>query len=520
MAHLNTLDNIDTEHVTAIEPLLDIRGLRKVYGGTAALSDVDMVVGRGEIHALLGENGAGKSTLVKILAAVAHEDAGSIILNGQPLPNRRTPRTMSDLGVAFIHQDLGLVGSMTVAENIAQYAGYPLGWRGIDWRETRVRARRALAKLDVDLDPDVPVAELSIAEQAAVAIVRALALDARLIVLDEPTASLAAVEAKRLFASLVRLREAGISCIVVTHRIDEVLEHCDRVTVLRNGSLIGTRAVADLDQDTLVEMIVGEVPELARRSVPASSASTAATAAGATTLSRLQVRELCGPGFGPIDFEVAAGEIVAVTGFADAGHLRLVGALFGAQPVTGGIVRVDEREYRPSSPAHALDCGLHQVPADRAAEGLAMGMTARENLFPNPSGPAMRPVSGRVERQRAHELMTGFDVRPRDCEAEVSTFSGGNAQKLLVARALATEPRLLLLSEPTAGVDVGARALIYRKLREACADGLSIVIASSDFQEVVDVADRAVVMSRGSVTAELPASELSVASLTGASYGT
>ena len=495
---------------TALEPLLEIHDLTKVYGGTAALAGVDLTVGPGEIHALLGENGAGKSTLVRILAAIDHEDGGSITFAGEALPASRTPRSMSDRGVVFIHQDLGLVASMTVAENIAQYAGYPLGPFGIRWASTRALAREALAKLEVDLDPNALVAELSIAEQATVAIVRALALNARLIVLDEPTASLAAGEARRLLAILKRLREAGLSCILVTHRIDEVLTHCDRVTVLRNGSLVGTRDVDELTQSVLIEMIVGELP-LAPPSHPPIRRG---------ERSRLQLVGFRGPGFGPVDLDVAPGEIVAVTGFADAGHLKLVDAMFGAQPFHGGSVRIDGADYRPSDPARALEHGIHQVPSDRHAAGLATTLTARENLFPNPVQHGLRPMNGRLERRRAEELMEAFDIRPRNCDAQVSVFSGGNAQKLLLARTMAVGPRLLLLCEPTAGVDVGARAVIYAKLRQACPEGLSIVMASSDFQEVADVADRAVVLCRGAVVTVLEGDEISVAALTGASYGT
>ena len=489
--------------------MLEVRDLTKVYGGTAALAGVDFRVGPGEIHALLGENGAGKSTLVRVLAAVEHEDGGTIRFAGELLPSARTPRSMSERGVVFIHQDLGLVGSLTVAENIAQYAGYARGPFGISWEATRALARAALARLEVDVDPDALVAELSIAEQATVAIVRALALDARLVVLDEPTASLAAGEARRLLAILHRLRDAGVSCVLVTHRIDEVLTHCDRVTVLRNGSLVGTADSSALTQERLIEMIVGDVPHKAtdRRRVRHEAPP------------RLELEGFSGPGFGRVDLDVAAGEIVAVTGFADAGHLRLVDALYGAQPCNGGSVRVDGARYAPSHPAHAIACGIHQVPSDRNAAGLAATLTARENLFPNPPQPALRRLNLRAERRDAEGLMDDFDIRPRSCDAQVSVFSGGNAQKLLVARALRCRPRVLLLGEPTAGVDVGARAVIYAKLRQACAAGLTVVMASSDFEEVAEVADRAAVMHRGAVATELEGDAISVAALTGASYG-
>jgi ABC-type sugar transport system ATPase subunit len=496
--------------VSAAPPLLEIRGLTKVYGGTAALAGVDFTVAPGEIHALLGENGAGKSTLVRILAAVDQEDGGSIAFAGEPLAGGRTPRTMADLGIAFIHQDLGLVGSMTVAENIAQYAGYRTGAAGIDWEATRAFARAALARLEVDLRPDALVAELSIAEQATVAIVRALARDARLVVLDEPTASLAAGEARRLLAILQRLRAAGISCILVSHRLNEVITNCDRVTVLRNGAVAGTAPVAKLTTGSLIEMIVGDAP------LAESGLRRPRRDGGA----RLALKDFRGPGFGPLDLDAAAGEVVAVTGFADAGHLRLVDSLFGAARHHGGTVALDGARYVPSHPATALAHGLHHVPSDRNAAGLAATLTARENLFPNPSQRGWRPVDRGAERRTAQVMMEDFDIRPRTCEAQVSEFSGGNAQKLLVARTLEADPRVLLLSEPTAGVDVGARAVIYAKLREACAAGLTVLMASSDFEEVAEVADRAAVLCRGALVTILEGDALNVAALTGASYGT
>lgn len=500
----------DHEPDVSSSPMLEIRGLRKVYGGTAALAGVDLTVGRGEIHALLGENGAGKSTLVRILAAVDHEDGGSIAIAGEPLSPGRVPREMSDRGVVFIHQDLGLVASMTVAENIALYAGYPLGPWGIEWASTRSRAHDALAKLEVDIDPDALVGELSIADQATVAIVRALALDAKLVVLDEPTASLAAGEARRLLMILNKLRAAGMSCILVTHRLDEVLTHCDRATVLRNGTLVGTRDVSKLSQKDLIEMIVGEqLAALPSKRVVRTDEKP-----------RLEISGFAGPGFGPIDLEVFPGEIVGVTGFADAGHLNFADAVFGAQPHSGGIIRVDGQDYRPRNPSTAIDAGIRLVPSDRQAAGLAMTLTARENLFLNPVHPSTKPMDWNLEHRQAHEWMTAFDVRPLNTEAQISVMSGGNAQKILIARTLAGNPRVLLLCEPTSGVDVGARSMIYAKLREACSAGLSVVMASSDFQEVAEVVDRAVTLCRGTVTAVFDGDEISVAALTGASYGT
>ncbi|MGB3484736.1 MAG: sugar ABC transporter ATP-binding protein [Mycobacterium sp.] len=493
---------------TEVHPVLEVRDLQKVYGGTAALSGVNLRIAPGEVHALLGENGAGKSTLVKILAAVEHEDGGEILLGGAHAPGRRTPRFMTDQGVVFIHQDLGLVETMSIAENIAAYAGYPLGRTGIRWTRTRDLARTALAKLDVDLNPDTPVAELSIAEQATVAIARALVLDARLIVLDEPTASLAAGEASRLLEILRTLRNTGLSCLLVTHRLDEVLSHCDQVTVLRNGTLACSRPVAGLTQAALIEMIVGHVPEM-----PARASGKTSEAA------RLSIANLSGPGFNDVTFDVSHGEIVAVTGFADGGHLAVLASLYGAQHHNSGRISLDNRDYTPVSPTSALERGIHYVPPDRNREGLAGSLTIRENMFPNPPA-RFRPMDRRGERDLTAKSMSAFDVRPRDCEAAVAVLSGGNAQKILIARALAQQPRLLLLCEPTSGVDIGARTTIYQKLREASAAGMPIVVASSDFQEVADLADRAVVLCRGAITRVLAGADLTVASLTGASYGT
>jgi ribose transport system ATP-binding protein len=233
----------------------------------------------------------------------------------------------------------------------------------------------------------------------------------------------------------------------------------------------------------------------------------------------VQLERFKGPGFGPIDLDVAPGEILAVTGFADAGHLRLVDAVYGADQSTGGELRLDGTAYRPSTPAHAIAVGIHQVPADRNAAGLAPVLSARENLFPNPTQRSLRPIRRGDERRDAHALMDAFDIRPRETEAQVSVLSGGNAQKLLVARALRDDPRLLLLSEPTAGVDIGARGLIYAKLRAACDGGLAVLMASSDFEEVVEVAHRVAVLCRGSLVTVLDGDAISLAAVTGASYG-
>ncbi|MET9385634.1 sugar ABC transporter ATP-binding protein [Streptomyces sp. NPDC002928] len=483
------------------QPLVRIRGLGKRFGGTIALAGVDLDVHAGGTLALLGPNGAGKSTLIKVLAGVHHADAGRITVAGHPLGSHAASRNMS-----FIHQDLGLVEWMSVAENIALSTGYPRRAGLISWRRTRERCADALGIVAGHLDPDAPVAALDPAERSLVAIARALAARAKLIVLDEPTARLPAADCARLFSVLHTLRDRGHAILYVTHRLDEVYQVADAFAVLRDGRLVSHGPLAGHSPARLVHDIVGEELTDHRPS--------AAPAGGPAVLTLDGVRTA---GAGPVGLELRTGEVVGLVGLSGAGHMDLGRALAGSRPLLDGRALLRGRPYRPRSVTDAVSLGVGFVPGDRLREGCAAELTVRENLLANPRAgglAALRPISPRRERAEAATLIERFAVRPRDSEAPVATLSGGNQQKVMIGRWLRVDLRLLILEEPTASVDVGAKAAIYRLLDEALAAGLAVLLISTDFEEVTSVCPRALVFVRGVVTAELSGAALTVAGLT------
>ncbi|MYU27651.1 MULTISPECIES: sugar ABC transporter ATP-binding protein [Streptomyces] len=486
---------------TPADPLVRIRGLTKRFGGTLALDGVDLDLRAGSVLALLGPNGAGKSTLIQVLAGVHHADAGRITVDGHPLGSHAASRAMS-----FIHQDLGLVEWMTVAENIALSTGYHRRAGLISWRRTREHCADALRTVAGHLDPAAPIARLSPAERSLVAIARALAARAKLIVLDEPTARLPATDCARLFRVLHALRDQGHGLLYVTHRLDEVYEIADAFAVLRDGRLVSHGTLAGHSPARLVRDIVGSEPT---RHHPA-----AAPARGPAVLTLDGVRTA---GTGPVGLDVRAGEAVGLAGLSGAGHLSLGRALAGARPLLGGRALLGGRPYRPRTVADAVRLGVGLVPGDRQLEGCAAGLTVRENLLANPRAgglPALRWIAPRRERAEAAALLERFAVRPRDSEAPIGTLSGGNQQKVMIGRWLRVGLRLLILEEPTASVDIGAKAAVHRLLDEALAAGLAVLLVSTDFEEVAGVCRRALVFVRGSVTAELSGPALTVAGLT------
>ncbi|WP_443045052.1 sugar ABC transporter ATP-binding protein [Streptomyces sp. Go40/10] len=487
---------------TGAQPLVRIRGLAKRFGGTRALDGVDLDVRAGSVLALLGPNGAGKSTLIKVLAGVHHADAGQITVDGHPLSSRAASRAMS-----FIHQDLGLVEWMTVAENIALGTGYPRRAGLISWRCTRERCAEVLRTVAGHLDPAAPVARLSPAERSLVAVARALAARAKLIVLDEPTARLPAPDCARLFRVLHALRDQGHGILYVSHRLDEVYEVADAFAVLRDGRLVSHGTLAGHSPARLVQDIVGAVGEepAAHRPAPAD---------GPAVLTLDGVRTA---GAGPVGLELAAGEAVGLVGLSGAGHTELGRALAGARPLLGGRALLGGRPYRPRTVTGAVRLGVGLVPGDRQREGCAAELTVRENLLANPRAgglPALRWIAPRRERAEAAALIERFAVRPRDTEAPIGTLSGGNQQKVMIGRWLRVGLRLLILEEPTASVDVGAKAAVHRLLDEALAGGLAVLLVSTDFEEVAGVCRRALVFVHGTVAAELSGPALTVAGLT------
>ncbi|MFF7927446.1 sugar ABC transporter ATP-binding protein [Streptomyces mirabilis] len=482
-------------------PLVRIRGLGKRFGGTLALDGVDLDVHAGGVLALLGPNGAGKSTLIKVLAGVHQADAGQIAVDGHPLGSHAASDSMS-----FVHQDLGLVEWMTVAESIALSIGYPRRGGLISWRRTRERCADALKIVAGHLDPDAPISRLSPAERSLVAIARGLAAHAKLIVLDEPTARLPAADCARLFRVLHALRDQGHGILYVSHRLDEVYKVADTFAVLRDGHLVSHGPLAGRGLARLVHDIVGE--ELAGHrpaTVPAD---------GPAVLTLDGVRTA---GAGPVSLDLGPGEVLGLVGLSGAGHMDLGRALAGSRAVLDGRVLLGGQPYGPRTVADAVRLGVGFVSGDRQREGCAAELTVRENLLANPAAgglSALSWISPRRERAEAADLIERLSVRPHDGEAPLATLSGGNQQKVVIGRWLRVGLRLLILEEPTASVDIGAKAAVYRLLDDGLAAGLAVLLISTDFEEVAGVCRRVLVFVRGSVTAELSGPDLTVAGLT------
>jgi ribose transport system ATP-binding protein len=482
------------------DALLAVHGVSKQFGGTQALDDASLALYPGEIVALLGENGAGKSTLIKILAGVHTLDAGSVSFRGRDVTG-----ALRRLAIAFIHQDLGLIDWMTVAENTCLTLGYPRRRGLVDWPGARRRAAAALDLIGVDIDPDRRIQDLSRTEKSLVAIARALAAEAEVLVLDEPTASLPADEVARLFVALRRLRARGVGIIYVSHRLDEVFEIADRIVVLRDGRVVGERRTAATNPEEAILLIVGREPSQVFRR-PAERAGAA----------RLMLERFAIGDVGPIDCAIHAGEMIGLVGLRGAGQESVGRALFGILPHTDGRILLDGGAVAPASPRQAMASGICRVGADRAGDSIVPGLSIRENLFLNPLAAGLSLWSllrpGREAREAA-ELGRKVGLRPNDPSLPIEWLSGGNQQKVVVGRWLHLGGKLYVFEDPTAGVDVGAKAEIYRLFDVALKAGAAILIVSTDFEEVAKVCHRALVFDRGRVVAELAGDDLSVENL-------
>ncbi|MCO5997372.1 sugar ABC transporter ATP-binding protein [Actinoallomurus rhizosphaericola] len=481
------------------DPLLRIRGLRKRFGGTLALAGIDLDLCGGSILALLGENGAGKSTLIQILAGAHRADEGWVTVAGHPLGTDAATRMM-----AFIHQDLGLVESMTVAENVALVVGYPRRIGLISWRRTRDRCQAALRAVSADVGPGARVADLTRAERSLIAVARALATDAEVVILDEPTAGLPAADCARLFDVLRRLRDQGHGIMYVTHRLDEVEALADTFAILRDGRLVGQGRLTEGRAARLVTDIAGHECEDRRH------------LAGDTGVPVLTLTDVRTARAGPVSLRVCAGEVVGLVGLTGAGHTEIGRAAAGACPIFAGQVHLDGTPVRLRSVATAVDAGIGLVTGDRPGECSAPQLSVRENLLANPRIRGLSPMTWmgpRRERAESSRLLRRFGVRPPDPEAPFGTLSGGNQQKVVLGRWLGAERRVLVLEDPTAGVDAGARAEIYRLLEEARAKGTAVLLVSTDVNEVVRLCHRVLVVVRGVITVELPGEDLTAAAV-------
>ena len=486
-------ENVSTK-ATSAPPPASLAGVSKRFAATQALSDVSLEVAAGEIHALVGENGAGKSTVVKVFAGIYQPDAGTVVLDGKPTL-LHGPAHARSLGIAVVHQEPRLFPDLTVAENV--FMGHaPISRLGtIKWQEMRQSADRIFESLNVRMDAGEVVRGLSMADQQLIEIAKALSIDARVLILDEPTASLSAHEVERLFSIVRQTRDRGVAILFVSHRLEEVFQLCDRATVLRDGRHVITAPTSELDAPTLVRHMVGRSVSLFPRS----------TAHIGEVL--LDVRGLTRVGaFRDVTFSVRSGEIVGLSGLVGAGRTEVARVLFGLDRADAGEIRLDGKRVSFKSPSEALGAGVAYVPEDRHIDGLVEGFTISENVT-LPIIPRLFPrLFMRTSRERT--LAAGYAERLRIRATSVNdlieSLSGGNQQKVVIAKWLATKPRVLILDEPTRGVDIGAKVEVHRIISDLAASGLGIILISSELPEVLAMSDRILVLHEGHMTAEIP----------------
>ncbi len=482
-------------------PILEVRSISKRFGGVRALDGVNFSVMPNEIHALLGENGAGKSTLMKIISGAYQKDAGEILINGRPVEIAK-PLDAMKLGIAIIYQDLNLIPDLTVAENI--FFGR-LPHRGflhtIDVGRIRQAAGELLREINADIDPAAVVRDLTVADRQLVAIARALSFRPRLLIMDEPTASLSEHEVKVLFDVMRKLKSENAGVVFISHHLDEVFEIADRVTVLRDGQYVGTTPITEVNRGTLVSMMVGRRVDTLYPKVhePDPESDVVLEVDGLSLGNRLH----------NISFKLRRGEILGISGLVGAGRSELLQCIFGAIPFTKGSIRLEGREVRFSSPNEAVEHGLALVPEDRGEQGLHLDMSVRENItLPHLKRFFQRLRMNRsAEREVSNSLIERLAIKTPDSEQLVAFLSGGNQQKVAIAKWLVSEPKVLILDEPTKGVDVGAKSEIHRLMSELAAKGVGIIMVSSDLPEVLGMSDRVLVMSDGAITAEFTRAE-------------
>jgi rhamnose transport system ATP-binding protein len=495
---------------TSTTPLVELRDVSKSYGAVRALRDGDVLLRAGEVRGLLGENGAGKSTLVKVLGGVVRRDGGKMLVDGGPV-DFHSPHDARDAGIAVIYQEPTLFPDLSIAENVVM--GYhPLGaFKRIDRRAMHAQVRGLLDRLGVRLDPDRPVRGLSIADQQIVEIAKALSFEARVLIMDEPTAALSGPEVERLFSVMRTLREQGAAVLFISHRLEEVFAICDTATVMRDGAVVHDGPIAAMTPDDLVRRMVGrELSALFPKQ---------GVAVGGPLLS---VHRLTREGvFFDISFEVRAGEIVALAGLVGAGRSEVARAIFGIDKPDAGHVEVAGRRLPPARPLAAMRAGIGFVPEDRRQQGLVMDLSIARNATMTRTGSLSRMglIRGAAENRLAREWATRLQLKFHRLDDPAGFLSGGNQQKVVLAKWLATEPKVLILDEPTRGIDVGTKAEVHRLMSELAGRGLAVLMISSELPEVLGMADRVLVMHEGRLTGELTRAEADEESVIRAATG-
>lgn len=481
-------------------PLLEARSISKAYPGVVALDQVSAHLSKGEILAIIGENGAGKSTLMKALAGIVQPDGGVVCIDGEPVALGSVHDAMKH-GIALIHQELNLADNLDIASNI--YLGREPTRLGLIHRKAILRGTaEALATIGLDLPPDTPVAGLSTGKQQMIEIAKAISTSARIIIMDEPTASLSEQETRRLYDVVEQLADRGVGIIFISHRLAEVKRLARRVTVLRDGKNAGELSREQIDHDAMVRLMVGRDASNFYQHSPRPTGQTVLRVKGLVTHAFPEHR---------LSLDVKAGEIVGVAGLVGAGRTEMMRAIFGIDPPLAGSVEVDGQRRVIRNPRQAIRAGLGLVPEDRKQQGVILEMTIRENASMARLGRDARlglVINTGKEKTLATEMNRKLATKTPTIESQVQNLSGGNQQKVVLSKWLAIEPKVLLMDEPTRGVDIGAKAEIYRIMEQLAESGVAILFVSSDLEEVLGVADRVIVMHEGAITGELPRDQL------------
>lgn len=493
-----------------MEPLLQLKGIEKSFPGVKALSGASLNVYPGRVMALVGENGAGKSTMMKVLTGIYTKDAGSLLWLGKET-SFKGPKYSEQAGIGIIHQELNLIPQLSIAENIFLGCEFVGRFGNIDWKAMYREADKLLARLNLRFTSELLVGDLSIGDQQMVEIAKVLSYQSKVIIMDEPTDALTDTETESLFRVIRELRKQGCGIVYISHRMKEIFEICDDVTVLRDGQFVAEREVSSLTEDSLIEMMVGRKLEEQYPHIDKQPGNV-----------RLQVEKLSGPGVKEVSFILREGEILGVSGLMGAGRTELMKVLYGALPKTAGRIVLDGKDIVSRSPQEGLEHGIVYISEDRKRDGLILGMSVKENM----SLTALRyfsRASGSL-KHKEEELAVGdfielFKVKTPSMEQPIGLLSGGNQQKIAIARGLMTRPNVLILDEPTRGVDVGAKKEIYQLINQFKADGLSIILVSSEMPEVLGMSDRIMVMHEGKASAVFTRDEATQEQIMAAAVG-
>ncbi len=470
---------------------IEMRGIDKSFGTNQVLKNAGFLLRDGEVHALMGENGAGKSTLMKILTGVYTRDAGTVIVDGKEV-EYQNPQEAEKAGIVFIYQELNVMFDLTVEENLFMGKEITKGFGICDKKAMRKKAKEVLDMMGVDINPAAVMSELSVGQQQMIEICKALMVDAKVIIMDEPTAALTQSETDALFKVIHSLRKKGVSMVYISHRMEEIFELCDRITVLRDGSYIGTEEIKDIDMNDIVKMMIGR--EIGER-FPARDVKLGQEV--------LKVEKLTSPGvFHDISFSVRAGEVLGVSGLMGAGRTEIMQAIFGNFPLESGKIYIDGKETVIKNPEAAMKAGIGFITEDRKTEGLMLEKSIEENISLANLGKVSgknHVLSSSAEDALVKKGIEEFHIRCFGPSHECGNLSGGNQQKVVLAKWIYTEPKILILDEPTRGVDIGAKKEIYSVINEMAAKGVAIIMVSSELPEVLGMSDRIMVVREGEV---------------------